>query len=288
MRLLTSILPALALAASGVSAASSWAFSDATVTRVSKTEGDVKQPLVATTPLKSALSLGAKDSIKIVLTAKESGKAKRPHQAFLVLRETADTPGLDVHFPLTLKDNGKGVVEIAQKDLPVQHSVSSGPLSARIVIGSFGAAQALETAGLFEINVTLADDRAAQKNDPPLRYGKREEIVHQFRPPPQTPPKVISIFFALAVLATFPAVLIAWAALGGNVSDAAKSFSSAPLSHALFFGSLVAMEGALFLYHVQWRLFQFLPVAGVISVVAFVSGSKALGEIQGRRLAGQR
>jgi hypothetical protein len=44
MRLLHSILPALALAASGVSAASSWSFADATVTRVSKTEGDVKQP----------------------------------------------------------------------------------------------------------------------------------------------------------------------------------------------------------------------------------------------------
>jgi oligosaccharyltransferase complex subunit delta (ribophorin II) len=70
--------------------------------------------LAATAPLKNALSLGAKDSIKIVLTAKDSGKAKRPHQAFLVLRETADTTGLDAHFPLTLKENGKGVVEIVR------------------------------------------------------------------------------------------------------------------------------------------------------------------------------
>lgn len=290
--------------------------------------------LSATTPLKSAISLGAKDSIKIILTAKESGKAKRPHQAFLILRETADTPGLDAHFPLTLKDNGKGVVEIvrspsnprfillrglkltrtpralqAQKDLPIQHSISSGPLSARIVIGSFGAAQALETVGLFEVNVDNVDDRIAKSHTPPLRYGKRDEIVHQFRAPVKTPPKIISIIFALAVFATVPAVLGAvctpaspicvaftpanslfpqWALLGANVNDAAKAFSSAPVSHAVFFGSLVAMEGALFLYHVQWTLFQFLPVAGVISVVALVSGSKALGEVQGRRLAGHR
>lgn len=48
------------------------------------------------------------------------------------------------------------------------------------------------------------------------------------------------------------------------------------------------MEGALFLYHIQWTLFQFLPIAAVIGAVAFISGSKALGEVQSRRLAGQR
>lgn len=43
MRFLHSLTPALALLASGVSAASSWGFTDGSVTRVSKSEGDVKQ-----------------------------------------------------------------------------------------------------------------------------------------------------------------------------------------------------------------------------------------------------
>lgn len=43
MRFLHSLLPVLALATSGVSAASSWGFTDATVTRLSKAESDVKQ-----------------------------------------------------------------------------------------------------------------------------------------------------------------------------------------------------------------------------------------------------
>lgn len=70
--------------------------------------------LTPTVPLKNALSLGDKDSIKVILTAKENGKAKRPHQAFLVLRETTSTSGLDVQFPLTVKENGKAVVEIVR------------------------------------------------------------------------------------------------------------------------------------------------------------------------------
>lgn len=64
--------------------------------------------------------------------------------------------------------------------------------------------------------------------------------------------------------------------------------SSAPVSHAVFFGSIVAMEGVFFLYYSAWNLFQTLPVAGVVGVVAFLSGTRALGEVQRRRLAGER
>jgi oligosaccharyltransferase complex subunit delta (ribophorin II) len=48
------------------------------------------------------------------------------------------------------------------------------------------------------------------------------------------------------------------------------------------------MEGLYFLYYYSWTLFEMLPVAGVIGLVAFVSGSKALSEVQSRRLAGKR
>jgi oligosaccharyltransferase complex subunit delta (ribophorin II) len=64
--------------------------------------------------------------------------------------------------------------------------------------------------------------------------------------------------------------------------------STAPISHAFFFGSIVAMEGVFFLYYYNWTLFQMLPVAGVVGLVAFYSGSKALSEVQARRIAGER
>jgi oligosaccharyltransferase complex subunit delta (ribophorin II) len=48
------------------------------------------------------------------------------------------------------------------------------------------------------------------------------------------------------------------------------------------------MEGVFFLYYSTWNLFQVLPVIGLIGTVTFLSGSKALGEVQNRRLAGER
>jgi oligosaccharyltransferase complex subunit delta (ribophorin II) len=51
---------------------------------------------------------------------------------------------------------------------------------------------------------------------------------------------------------------------------------------------LIAFEGLFFLYYTSWNLFQLLPAAAVAGVVAFLSGSRALGEVQGRRLAGLR
>ena len=67
-----------------------------------------------------------------------------------------------------------------------------------------------------------------------------------------------------------------------------KAFSANPAAHGLFFGSIVAMEGVFFMYYVSWNLFQTLPVAAVVGTVAFVSGSRALTEVQERRLAGER
>lgn len=83
-------------------------------------------------------------------------------------------------------------------------------------------------------------------------------------------------------------LLGAWAYLGANADHAGKAFGDAPVAHGLFLGSVVAMEGVFFMYYTSWNLFQTLPVAVVVGVVAFVSGSRALTEVQGRRLAGER
>jgi oligosaccharyltransferase complex subunit delta (ribophorin II) len=48
------------------------------------------------------------------------------------------------------------------------------------------------------------------------------------------------------------------------------------------------MEIVFFFYYAAWNLFQTLPVIGLVGVVAFLSGSKALSEVQSRRLAGER
>jgi oligosaccharyltransferase complex subunit delta (ribophorin II) len=76
--------------------------------------------------------------------------------------------------------------------------------------------------------------------------------------------------------------------LGANTSHLGTALSAAPVSHLAFFGSLVAMEGSFLMYYREWTLFQVLPVIGAIGAVIWLSGTRALGEVQSRRMAGER
>ncbi|KAK3336149.1 Oligosaccharyltransferase subunit Ribophorin II-domain-containing protein [Cercophora scortea] len=314
MRFLQQFASALLLVAAGTAqAAASWGFDDASVTVIAKkaAEGGSKAKLSQKTPLAIPIALGSLDTLKVLLTAKDAGSAKRPHQAFLVLKEQAS--GLEAPFPLNVKENGKAVVQIvsqyetedmrekpatsnpltamparqSQKDIPVQLLLSAQPLKASVVIASFGATQGLNTP-VFDVQITMDPSATPPSYTKPLRYGKQPDIHHIFRDGPKSPPKVVSLFFVLAVLATVPALFIGWALLGANVDHLTKALGTAPLSHATFFGSIVAMELVFLLYYTSWNLFQTVPVAGLVGLVAVFSGTKALGEVQSRRLAGQR
>src|ERR1700753_2345760 len=144
------------------------------------------------------------------------------------------------------------------------------------MIGSFGSSVPFKST-LFSIE--LPENKAATPSQT-LRYGKLPEIHHIFRNDPRSPPKVLTLVFTLAVLASLPALLLTWAMLGANVKHLSKAFQAAPISHAVFFGSIVGMEFVFYMYYTSWNLFQVLPVAGVVGLLAFFSGSGALTEVQ--------
>ncbi|KAI1378642.1 Dolichyl-diphosphooligosaccharide--protein glycosyltransferase subunit Swp1 [Hypoxylon crocopeplum] len=285
------VAPLVLLAAGAAQAASSWGFDDAKLTvGAKKAAGSAKEKDVRQFNDKSALLptpvvFDSADSLKLLLTAKEAGKGKRPHQAFLVLREPAS--GLEAPFPLTVKDNGKATVEIKHSDLPVQLAISTAPLKASLVLASFGSSEGL-VKDVFDVQVTRDPNKAPAAYEAPLRYGKLPEIHHIFGGDPKSPPKVVSLVFVLAVLATLPALFIGWLALGANISHLPKALGAAPVAHGVFFGSVVAMEAVFYMYYATWNLFQTLPVIGLVGTAAFLSGAKALGEVQSRRLAGER
>ncbi|KAI1097581.1 Oligosaccharyltransferase subunit Ribophorin II-domain-containing protein [Jackrogersella minutella] len=291
MRFLQSfIAPLMLLSAGATQAASSWGFEDAKLSVSGKKadgakDKDVRKFDDSTAILPTPVVFDSFDTFKLKLKTKENGKGKRPHQAFLVLRDP--TSGLEAPFPLTVKDGGKATLEIKQSELPIQLAITTGPLKASLVIASFGSAEGFQK-DVFDVEVVRDPVAAPVAYEKPLRYGKLPEIHHIFRSDPQSPPKVVSLVFALAVVATVPALFISWLVLGGNVSHLPKALGAAPIAHGVFFGSIVAMEGVFFLYYATWNLFQTLPVIGLISTAAFLSGTKALGEVQSRRLAGER
>ena len=69
--------------------------------------------LVEHKPLSKVVELGGADTLKIILTTREGKTAKRPHQAFLLLRDV-DT-GLDISYAFNVKDNGKAKVDLVMQ-----------------------------------------------------------------------------------------------------------------------------------------------------------------------------
>ena len=61
------------------------------------------------------MTLGATDTLKLLLTTLDGSDAKRPHQAFLTLTEP--TTGLEESFVLSVKDSGKGQVTVVRAPL---------------------------------------------------------------------------------------------------------------------------------------------------------------------------
>ncbi|GLI78866.1 hypothetical protein PoHVEF18_007188 [Penicillium ochrochloron] len=277
----------LASAALPTVAASAWGFADATVAVQPKgagINGGFKEQFTPSKPLSKPVVFAGADTLRVILTAQEGSSAKRPHQAFLLLKDTQS--GLDVSYPFSVKENGKSRVELTQKELPVQFLSLAEPVDARVVIGSFGNSDAYDSS-VFKLAIER-DPNVPVPTAETARYGKLPEIHHIFKDSPSNPPIIITLVFVAAVGATLPVLAGLWLFLGANLSHLPTALKSAPLPHAVFVGSLIAFEGLFFLYYTSWNLFQLLPAAAVASVVAFLSGSRALGEVQGRRLAGLR
>lgn len=174
-----------------------------------------------------------------------------------------------------------------QKELPYQLLTGSKPLKAAIVLGSFGSSAPVNQQ-VFDLTIQTDSSAPPAVPSPPERYGSKPEIHHIFGSESKSPPRIISLVFTLAVLAALPVLFGSWLFLGGNLDHIGKAFGASPVAHGLFFGSIVAMEGVFFMYYLSWNLFQTLPVAAVVGTIAFVSGSRALTEVQERRLAGDR
>jgi oligosaccharyltransferase complex subunit delta (ribophorin II) len=64
-------------------------------------------------PLAKAVGLSTGDSLKIILTVTNGGKARKPHQAFLTI--TDPTSGLEESYPFIVKENGKAKVDLVSK-----------------------------------------------------------------------------------------------------------------------------------------------------------------------------
>ncbi|PUU72174.1 Oligosaccharyltransferase subunit Ribophorin II-domain-containing protein [Tuber borchii] len=279
----------LAAAASGV-----WTFEDAQAVVAAKGGKADAYKFSPTKPVKGAITLGSRDILKVSLTVKEGSQAGRPHQAFLLAQEPESK--VETFFPLSVKElSGKAKIDLSHKDLPA-FLLTAPSLSLSLVLGSFGeSAASIVTIGNIKPSLDPTAkalfEKQKQKDlgEGATVYKAKDEIRHIFRADPQSPPKIITLFFLLSVLAGLGGLFIVWfPILGGNLSHLPKALKAAPVSHPFFFASLLSLEGIFFMYYTQWNLFQTLAGMAVVGPVALFSGSRALREVRARREKGER
>ena len=179
--------------------------------------------LVPNKALSKPLTLASSDTLRVLLTTKEDSKPMRPHQAFLLVKDPSNN--LETSFAFSVKESGKAKIELvgihnseiwwqllilaiqSHKDIPVQLVTSSSPLTASLVIASFGSPKPYESKA-FDFKIDIDPNFPIAAPEKPLRYGKLPEIHHIFKTDPTSPPKIITLLFSAAVIAALPVLLL--------------------------------------------------------------------------------
>ena len=99
------------------------------------------------------------------------------------------------------------ITQQTHKDIPIQLLSAPGPLTASLIIASFGKSKPYRS-HVFDIAIETDPGISLPAQKKPQRYGKLPEIHHIFKSDPTSPPKILSIVFTAAVLVTLPALLI--------------------------------------------------------------------------------
>ncbi|KZV85016.1 hypothetical protein EXIGLDRAFT_741803 [Exidia glandulosa HHB12029] len=225
------------------------------------------------------LNLTSKDTLRLTFTVfvkAEGGQAENvvPHQTFLRFYDPAtNEEGIQ---PIRVKSGGKAKIDLNMSKPPASlpPTPNGGPLQVSLILGSFKYQSA--SYKLFELYVPRTQPATVHPDE--ASFHPLPAIHHTFRADPKSPPRVISLVFAAAVLAP-------WVVLLGLLSRVPHS-----LPHlfspqiAPFVALLAAFEGLLFTYWVKLRLPDVLLYGAILAVPTVATGKRALGAMVQWRL----
>jgi len=239
--------------------------SDDVVTRASH-PGNFAKKLVATRDqwLHGKLNLGFSEDL-------------HPHQVFLQLSKGGKTAtivaarGADGSF--ILKQN-LGSTEF------LESTTGTGVYELSVVIGDSKLSPAVQWR-VGELDFTANQFESKEAAD---LFSNKPEINHVFRPAEDRPPFVFALLFTGLVIVAF-----LWLVLQvlGNANWSFPQGTTELLSTFIFQGALGAILCLYILYWWNLNIFQALAFAGVIGVVAVISGNRAL-KLRYRRRTGSK
>ncbi|ORZ03941.1 Dolichyl-diphosphooligosaccharide--protein glycosyltransferase subunit Swp1 [Syncephalastrum racemosum] len=143
-------------------------------------------------------------------------------------------------------------------------------------------------ATLFTVCLLFAKAYAAGDEDV---FEWRPEIQHIFRDPDAMPSTWFSQAFTLITLSPWLVLLVGWLGIGVTPAKVVSELMAGPslrmVSIIAFLASLGAIEYVFYLYWTRLNLFQTLPYLAGLVAITFITGQRALTQVQAKRLSSQ-
>ncbi|KAF8631331.1 hypothetical protein AX15_002450 [Amanita polypyramis BW_CC] len=222
------------------------------------------------------ITLNTNDTLKLTFQVldKETSKGVQPHQTFLRFYDARS--GEEGIQPIRVTNSGKAKFELNMAKPPSSlPPTSTEPLQVTLIIGT--PKYSPISANLFDLHVPPSQPAPAHPDE--ATFHPLPEIQHVFHPEQKLPPRFISAFFALLVLAPWAILLGLWI----KYAPAPKRLFS---PHILpFIATLGAFEALLFWYWVALKLGDVLFYSAILGLVTFFTGKHALANIASQRLA---
>ncbi|KAJ8652454.1 hypothetical protein O0I10_011921 [Lichtheimia ornata] len=119
-------------------------------------------------------------------------------------------------------------------------------------------------------------------------FELQPEIHHAFRPAESMPPTWFSQLFSLIALSPWIVLMVGWLGVGvtpvkvlGQLTSGSSSMR--PVSIIAFLASLASVEYLFYLYWTRLNIFETLSYLVFLLAITFVTGQRALSQIQAHR-----
>ncbi|KAG7877301.1 hypothetical protein KL938_004057 [Ogataea parapolymorpha] len=214
-------------------------------------------------------------SIEIQFDILDKGeKLKSPPQQVSILLTAGD---VDSYYYPKIKDSR------AKLDIPVsklsKYIKQSPQIDVSVLIGD----NVKEYNMFRKVGQIHSNLRSSSK---PERFGRKPEIIHQFKSPQKYVNPIISIFFIGGVVALLAALFITWNQLDAVNFD---NIGKLPCGYTIqFFVCLALLENIFIHYFLSASIFTTIYRTLIVAPVGVYVGSKVLRELHQLRQAGKR
>jgi len=227
-------------------------------------------------------------------TSKDTaGSLFSPHQVTL-LATGVDTR---LHWAAAVKTRSKGKakweLDLSRAPTDFLSLSRTGDVRLELIIGDISAERAplqLKLATLkipknFLLEYPYWDTKDGK---PPStleleKYYIQPELSWTFQPPRKKDNPVFSLAFVIIVVSPWIFLLTAWSKISQHSTGGFKLFGAPKLSNLLFILTMVSQEALIMTYWAKLRLYQFLPLAFLMSFPLILCGRSALSELRVRR-----